>query len=167
MENSTKTKNRKPIFDKKKQSEEITQEKLYQTSPAFYPGSSQRHTAPAVNYHSRIIFTPKPDQLYSSDSFAKSTTTPINIRVSSPLPSNIAQQPIHPAFIQRSSSPIPHSNQPSVQFCRPMSMTKISRPISQQPIVYRASTPCSVSQNENIITTDMRRSEIRPTLVAV
>lgn len=137
---------------------------MYQTAPAFH---KCRESAPelAGNLRSQIIYTPKPQQIIRPHSINK-TAAPINIRVCSPFPiSN--PQPFHPVVLQRSSTPVIRA---PVQYQQPINsriIQRISSPICHPSQVVSQNICHSVNNSENINSSFVRRSQIKPTLVAV
>ena len=132
MEISRRTRNRKPIFEKK---DNTVQPSMYQSTPNFYQGPAHLKQRP-VDYHSRIIYGPRNTMPVHTHSVAK-MNKPITITVCPPnrpqsmmgrsMPLPIHQQPyiIHnraPSPMVRSSYST-HNLQPQVMM-RPINQTE-------------------------------------------
>lgn len=146
MENSSKAKHRKPIFDSKRPSDSSPVDKLYQTSPAFNRSASlhQQNQQSQISYQSHIIYTPKPQQhqFVRSASLAR-TVNPVSIGLSSP-PPTVFQQ----LLPQRPSTPQARMSYQATDVYRHPSPPKIiSRPMNYQPFLSRTISPAYFNQS--------------------
>ena len=158
MENSNKNKNRKPIFDRKK--EENSQQTMYSSSPQFFR-EAPKPQASQLSSHSGIIYSPRPTQVLRPNSVAK----PVAINIIPPF-KHPQQQQFHASGavggLNRSTSPIvrqsyPVQRQPSPQI--------VTRPVSQTPNpVFHNTAPFQMVNSQP---SNLRKSGMHPSVVSV